>query len=34
MDVALSKLPTVAEMIAHLDKFVRGQEQAKRDLCV
>ena len=34
MDVALSKLPTVAEMVAYLDRFVRGQEQAKRDLCV
>ena len=29
-----SSLPTPAEMMAHLDRFVRGQTRAKRDLAV
>lgn len=29
-----NSLPTPAEMIAHLDRFVRGQVRAKRDLAV
>ena len=28
--VALDRLPTPAEMIAHLDRHVAGQERAKR----
>ncbi len=28
------KLPTPSEMIAHLDRFVRGQARAKQDIAV
>jgi len=32
--VALDRLPTPAEMVAHLDRHVAGQPRAKRDLSV
>lgn len=32
--IACSLLPTPTEMVAHLDRFVRGQKRAKQDLAV